>query len=167
MPAHLKILIYKTAIRPALAYGNETWPVTGTLMDKVGSCEMRMLRYCMGISLEEHCRNEDITSEAKIMPIRDVMRKRRLEWFGHVSRRERDEDIRRVYEMRVEGSRGRGRPKQRWSDTINADLRWLDLDRSDASDRVRWKSLVELGVRQKPATRSNMAVNGERTGWTK
>ena len=154
MPAHLKVLIYKTAIRPALAYGNETWPVTGTLMDKVGSCEMRMLRYCMGISLEEHRRNEDITSEAKIMPIRDVMRKRRLEWFGHVSRRERDEDIRRVYEMRVEGSRGRGRPKQRWSDTINADLRWLDLDRSDASDRVRWKSLVELGVRQKPATRS-------------
>ena len=59
----------------------------------------------MGISLEENCRNEEITSEAKIMPIRDVMRKRRLEWFGHVSRHERDEDIRRVYEMRVKGSR--------------------------------------------------------------
>lgn len=154
MPSNLKVLIYKTAIRPALTYGNETWPVTGTLMDKFSSCEMRMLRYCMGISLEEHRRNEDITAEAKIMPIKDVMRKRRLEWFGHVCRRARDEDIRRVYEMRVEGSRGRGRPKQRWCDTINADLRWLDLDRDDTSDRARWKSLVELGVRQKPATRS-------------
>ena len=143
-----------TAIPPALAFGNETWPVTGKIMDKVGSCDMRMLRYCMGISLEEHRRNEEITSEAKIMLIRNVMRKRRLEWFGHVSRRERDEDIRRVYEMRLEGSRGRGRPKQRWNDTINADLRWLDLDRSDESDRVRRKSLVELGVRRKPATQS-------------
>ena len=76
MPAHLKVLIYKTAIRPALAYGNETWPVTGTLMDKVGSCEMRMLHvsYRMRISLEEHRRDEEITSGAKIMPIRDVMR---------------------------------------------------------------------------------------------
>ena len=26
------------------------------------------------------------------------------------------------------------------SDTIRADLRWLDLDRSDANDRVRWKN---------------------------
>ena len=108
MPANLKFLIYKTAIRPALTYGNEIWPVTGTLMDRISSCEMRMLRYCMGISLEEHRRNEDITAEAKIMPIKDVMRKKRLEWFGHVCRRKRDEDIRRVYEMRVEGSRGRG-----------------------------------------------------------
>ena len=79
MPAGLTVLIYKAAIRPALAYGNETWPVTETLMYKVGSCEMRMLRYCMGISLQEHRRNEEMTSEAKIMLIRDVMRKRRLE----------------------------------------------------------------------------------------
>ena len=95
----------------------------------------------MGISLEEHRRNEEITAEANIMPIRDVMRKKRLEWYGHVCRRESDEDIRRVYEMRVEGSRGHGRPKQRWSDTINADLRWLDLERGDTSDRIRWRSM--------------------------
>ena len=42
MPAHLTILIYKISIRPALAYGIEAWPVTGTRNDKVGSCEMRM-----------------------------------------------------------------------------------------------------------------------------
>ena len=43
--------------------------------------------------------------------------------------------------MRVEGSTGLGWPKQWWSDTMNADIRWLDLDdRNDLSDRVRWKS---------------------------
>ena len=46
---------------------------------------------------------------------------------------------------------------------MNADLRWLDLDRNDLSDRVRWKSLVELEVRQKPATRSGHG----RERWTK
>ena len=154
MPVHLKILIYKTAIRPALLYGNETWPVTGAQIDRVSSTEMRMLRYCMGISLEEHRRNEEITSEARIMPIRDVMRKRRLEWFGHVCRREEDQDVRRVFEMKIDGSRGRGRPKQRWYDTVKADLRELNLGREDTENRARWKGLVELGVRQKPATRS-------------
>jgi len=36
----------------------------------------------------------------------------------------------------------RSRPKQRWCDTINSDLRWLYLDGADAEDRVRWRSLV-------------------------
>ena len=160
MPTHLKILIYKTAIRPALLYGNETWPLTGAQADKFSSCEMRMLRYCMGVSLEEHRRNEDITEEAKIMPIKDVMRKKRLQWFGHVCRREEDEDIKRVSEMVMEGNRGRGRPKQRWKDTIRTDLRWLDLDENDAMDRAVWHSLVEMGVRRKPATRTGSG--GER-----
>ena len=74
MPAHLRVFIYKTAIRPALAYGNETWPVTGILIDKVGSCEMRMLSYRIRISSEEHHRDEEIESGAYIMPIRDFMR---------------------------------------------------------------------------------------------
>ena len=75
MTAHLRVFIYKTAIRPALAYGNETWPVTGILIDKVGSCEMRMPSYRIRISLEEHRRDEEvITSGAKIMPIRDSVR---------------------------------------------------------------------------------------------
>ena len=51
--------------------------------------------------------------------------------------------------MRVEGSTGLGWPKQRWSDAMNADLRRLDLERNDLNDRVRWKSFVELEVRQK------------------
>mgnify|MGYP001795100059 CR=1 FL=1 len=74
MTGHLRVLIYMTAIRPALVYGNAIWPVTGILIDKVGSCEMRMLSYRIRISSEEHRRDEEITSGAYIMPIRDVMR---------------------------------------------------------------------------------------------
>ena len=120
----------------------------------MASCEMRMVRYCLGISLEEHRRNEDILQEAKVVPIKDLMRRKRMQWFGHVQRRDSQEDIRKVSEMEIDGNRPRGRPKQRWSDTINADLRWLDLDSSDVEDRSRWRSLVELGIKQKPATRT-------------
>jgi len=31
---------------------------------------------------------------------------------------------------------------------------WLDLDGADSEDRVQWKSLVELGTKQKPTTPS-------------
>jgi len=37
MPTKLKVLIYKIAIRPTLLYGNETWPITKSLADKMSS----------------------------------------------------------------------------------------------------------------------------------
>ena len=40
-------------------------------------------------------------------------RRRRLEWFGHVKRRDEIENIRAVVEMKMEGKLPRGRPKLR------------------------------------------------------
>ena len=57
-------------------------------------------------------RNEMITTEAGVMPGKDLMRKR-MEWFVHVCRHKADEDIRMLQEMTVKRNRGRGRPKQK------------------------------------------------------
>ena len=157
VPKRLKVLVYKTVIRPVLLYGNETWPVTDYLEDKISVCEMRMLRYCLGISLEEHRTNESIREEANVMAIADLMKRRRLEWFGHVCRREEDVDIRRAYDMKIQGRRKRGRPKHRWSDTIKKDLHSCDLREEDAQHRSRWRGLIELGLRQAPATRTGQS----------
>ncbi len=48
-----------------------------------------------------------------------------------------------------------GRPKHRWKDTLEADLKWCGLQRKDKQDRERWKGLVEKGIYQKPATRKD------------
>ena len=68
-----------TAIRPTVLYSNETWPLTERLAEKVNSCKMRMLRYFLQISLLEHQRNEEIRRKANVMPILNLIRKRRLE----------------------------------------------------------------------------------------
>ena len=67
----------------------------------------------MGVRLLEHQRNEEILEEAKVEPIAIVMRRRRLELFGHVKRRDDTENIRAVAEMKMEGKRPRGRSKLR------------------------------------------------------
>ena len=160
IPAKLKVLIYKTAIGPALLYGNKTWPLTEWLAEKVNSCEMRMLHYCLQISLLEHQKNEEIRQKVNIMPILNLMRKRLLEWFGHVCRRENEDDIQKIYELKMEGNRKRGRPKQIWKDTIEKDLKWCGLNQLDTEDRVQWKNLVEVGIRQKPATQKGHSRDG-------
>jgi len=78
-----------------------------------------MFRYCLNVSLENHKPNEEITAEAREMSIKDLMRKRWMQWYGHVRRRESEDDTRRVSEITVEGVRPRGRPMQRWCDAIN------------------------------------------------
>ena len=75
-----------------------------------------MVRWAMGVSLLEHLRNDDILEEAKVELLPIVMRRRRLEWFGHVKRRYKTENIRAVVELKMEGKRPRGRPKLRWKD---------------------------------------------------
>ena len=89
---------------------------------RMATTEMRMVRWAMGVSLLEHRRNEEILEEAKVEAIATVMRRRRLQWFGHVKRRGETENIRAVAEMKIEGKRPRGRPKLRWKDTIRRDL---------------------------------------------
>ena len=146
IPTNLKVLWYKTAIRPTLIYGNEIWPITQQQENRISATEMRMLRYIHEIKWEEHITNDEVREMAKQEAIAVGMRRRRLQWYGHVQRRDREEDIRMVAEMRVQGKRKRGRPKKRWCDTLNDDMKRWGLQEDDTDDRGRWHSLIELGA---------------------
>ena len=45
-----------------------------------------------------------------------------MRWFRHIVRKEAEEDIRVAYEMEVECSRLRDRPKKRWRDQLRKDM---------------------------------------------
>ena len=90
---------------------------------------------------------------AKLEAISVSMRRRRLQWFGHVRRFEdREEDIRMVAEIRVQGRKKRGRPTKRWYDTVQDDIKRWGLQEEDTKNRHRWHALIELGALQNRAT---------------
>jgi len=74
------------------------------------------------------------------------MKRRRLQWFGHICRRDKEDDIRKVHEMKVAGKGNRGCPKHRWHDNIRKSLQSFFLNKEDAQDRVRLRSLISLGL---------------------
>ena len=100
-----------------------------------------MVRWTMGVSLLEHGRNEEILEEANVEQIATVMRGR-LEWFGHVKRRD-ETDNWAVAEMKMEGKRPRGRPKLRWKDTVRRDSKAWSIREEWVTDRERWNSLCK------------------------
>ena len=63
-----------------------------------------------------------------------VIKIRRLEWLGHVIRMNETRSVKKIFEGKLEGRRGRGRPRLGW---INNDLRKFGVKgwRTKALDR--------------------------------
>ena len=94
IPTKLKDKVYKTAIKPAMVYGAECWAVRKKER-KLHTTEMRMLRWARGKTRLDHVRNVDIWKEAHMYPMAEFLREKRLRWFGHVQRRDKDDATRR------------------------------------------------------------------------
>nr|GEV09466.1 polyprotein, putative [Tanacetum cinerariifolium] len=132
------------AIRPAMLYGSECWPITKALAFRVKVAELRMLRWTCGKTMVDMISNEVFREALDVDSIIDKMREGRLRWFGHVKRRPQSAPVRRVEAMVVEGSRRRGRPKHRWEDRLKMDMKELRLSKDMTSDRNAWRDKIRI-----------------------
>ena len=72
-----------------------------------------------------------------------ILQQNRLQWYGHVLRKEDTDWEKKRMESEVEGSRPRGRPKRMWTEVVQKDCQARNLNREDAMDRGRWKKLIK------------------------
>ena len=135
--ARLKGKVYKTAVRPALLYGCETWPVKESHEKKANVAEMRMLRWMCGVTMKDKIRNEQIRGTVKVIELSKKMQERRLNWYGHILRSEDDHIGKQVMGMQVEGRRRRGRPKLRWKDRLREDMESKGMREEYAMEKKR------------------------------
>ena len=79
----------------------------------------------------------------KSQDIVTVIKIRRLEWIGHIIRMNETRSVKKIFEGKLEGRRGRGRPSLRWIDDVKDDLRKLGVKRWRAKtlDREEWASI--------------------------
>jgi hypothetical protein len=114
--------------------------------------ENRVLRRIFGPKRDEvtagwrKLHNEELHGLYSSSSIVRVIKARRMRWAGHVARMG---EVRGAYNIlvgRPEGRRPLGRPKRRWEDSINMDLREIGFGDVDsirwAQDRDRWRALV-------------------------
>ena len=64
---------------------------------------MRMLQWARGKTRLDHVRNVDIWKDANMYPMAEFLREKRLRWFGHVQRRDKDDASRKILQMTVDG----------------------------------------------------------------
>jgi len=124
-----KIKLYKTLIRPVLAYSSETWVVSKPDEAILGVFERKILKAIFGPTndngewrikynneLHTLYTESDIVTHIKI---------NRSKWAGHVIHMGEQSPTRRVLVAVVEGKRQRGRLKLRWEDGVMEDARKL------------------------------------------
>ena len=78
---------------------------------------------------------EELRAWVGIKPIVEVMRQRRLRWFGHIERRKDNSWLKKVQNLAMDGHSGRGRPRKTWDHVIMEDLRVKRLRREVAQNR--------------------------------
>ena len=76
--------------------------------------------------------NEELRAKYKSQDTVTVIKVRNLEWLGHVSRMNETGAI-KICEGKLEGRKGVGRPRLRWINDVEDDLRCCIHRRSDVS----------------------------------
>ena len=104
---------------------------------------MRMLRWMCGVTRHDRIRNERIRGTTKVIEISKKVQERRLQWYGHVMRREDNNIAKEVMDMEVEGRRKRGRPRRRWRDCLGEDFGEKNLTGDEYGDRGHWKRIIK------------------------
>lgn len=136
-----------------LLYNSGTWTLKETNKKKLNVIEMNCLR-------KIRIRNADIRAELKIeMDIVQKIQRRRLKYYGHVVRMPPERFPSIAVFGRVHGTKKRGRPRTRWYNNIEEDIREMGMDAVQASrlaacDRDQWRtSVMRLPMRGSPSPR--------------
>ena len=125
-----------------LLYGSETWTLTKRTTKHLQAFEMWMLRRMLKIPWIGHKTNIEVLQLAKATStLLSSIKKRKCKYFGHLTR---ENSIQRVIlEGKIEGKRGKGRPRVKWMDNIKD---WMNLNYCDcvrlANSREEWKSMT-------------------------
>lgn len=145
---HLKLLVYRTIIKPVVMYGAETWTLRKTDENLLKIWERKILRKIFGAIREDDGWRIRTNAELEALyegpSIVADIKSSRLRWLGHVQRMDDGRVPKKVLHSRPEGTRSAGRPRIRWLEDVEADLRRLRIRnwKRLSLSRNGWRTLV-------------------------
>ena len=155
-----KRLLYSACVVTVLLYGSECWPILRRDEDRIDVFHHQCIRTVLGVSRWDqqllHMHNSDLRQmwgDTRLMS--DILRQRRLQWLGHVSRMPED----RVQKQVLFGWLAEPRPahgvRLRWRDRVAADLRLLHIPAHEwfevAQERPDWRNLYQMAPDHAPS----------------
>ena len=102
-----------------LNYGCESWTLNKAMFKKMNAFEMWCYRRILKISWKDRITNVEVLQRMQTsLHFMSNMKKRKLEYAGHVMRGSSGETHMYILEGKMHGKKPRGRPRRMWMDDI-------------------------------------------------
>jgi len=98
--------------------------------------EMRMVRWMCGMKLQDRVPSKGLRERLGLDDKISVLQQNRLQWYGHVLRKEENDWVKKCVENEVEGARPRGRPKKTWREILEEVRQAHKLNMEDMMDET-------------------------------
>ena len=93
-----KVKLVRTLILSTFLYACESWTLTAEIERRIQALEMRCYRRLLNISYKDHVTNEEVRNRIQnAIGVHDdltMVKKRKLRWYGHISRHGEDNSAR-------------------------------------------------------------------------
>ena len=141
-------------------YNCEIWTITRKLENTIDSFQRKQLRRILKIRWPKKIRNEELYKRTEQIPWSTTIKRRRLNWLGHLMRLNENTPARLAFEEFLrKGKKPKGRPPLTWPEIIRKDLAEINikLDYNNplqtietllkiTQDRDQWRDLVRGAV---------------------
>ena len=132
----------RSLVTSIFLYACESWILTAELQRKIHATESRCYRKILRISYKDHVTNEEVCAKIQqaIGPHEDLLttvKRRRLQWYGHVSRSSRL--AKTILQGTVKGGRRQGKQRKRCEDNVKewTGLKFAKFQRA-VENRENW-----------------------------
>ena len=122
-----KVKLMRSLVISTFLYACESWTLTAELEKRTQAFEMRCYWRLLNISYKDHVTNKEVRRKIQAAigeydELLTLVKKRKLRWFGHVSRS--SGLVKTIIQDTFKGKRERGRQKKRWEDNIKSGQEW-------------------------------------------
>ena len=122
-----KIQLMRSLVTSIFMYACESWTLKAELQRRIQAMEMRCYHKLLRISYKDHVTNEEASAKIQqtIAPHKDLptIIRRKLQWYGHVSRS--SGLAKTILQGTMKGGGRQGRERKRWEDNIRE---WTGLE---------------------------------------
>jgi len=134
----LKGKVYRSYVRSAILYENETWCLWVKELSILRRTEEAMVRAMCGMKLMDRKNTDELMDMLRINETFDKMAiASGVPWFGHVLRRDESDVLREVLQFKVDERRRRGWPRNTWKKQVEKEMQKAGLKSEDAHDRKK------------------------------
>ena len=131
--------LYGACVRSVILHGCETWAVKEEDTMRLERADRAMIRWICGVSFRDRVSSSELRSRLGLRSIDELMRDKRLRWFGHVERSGKAwiNQCRKL--PKVEGGGKVGRPPKSWKEVLKNDFSVRGVSPSWAKDSDMWR----------------------------